>query len=519
MSRGIIPSKKKSFVEAVSRLIYCNPFLEERIDLEKEALRGDYKETGRAWKFLPYGYRDDPNVRTLIERVAIVAEQCRSNLVSGISISEKEFQYYEKLVLLQTYYSFRDDYDRIIRRAHETGSARERVSFFKRFERKLNHFFEPCVNNLHREYSPEHLFSFGYQVRRAFFHIFYFIIGTSLAARQLRARIWQSIFTRKMALYERSLYKHLADITTLITGPSGSGKELVARAIGLSRFIPFNESRGQFEEDFITAFYPLSLSALSPTLIESELFGHRKGAYTGALQDRKGYLEACGSYGSVFLDEIGETVLEIQVKLLRVLQTRQFQRLGDPEARLFEGKVIAATNRNLADELKEKRFREDFYYRLCADRIETPSLREVLDGNPEELEFLVKEIAVRVAGEEVAESLTKESCDYIEKKLGLDYAWPGNYRELEQCARNILIQGDYRPENLKRKDSDDATLPDLLESGELTAEELLRHYITRVYSKTRNFEETARRVKLDRRTVKKYVDENLLSKLSRKSSE
>ena len=159
-----------------------------------------------------------------------------------------------------------------------------------------------------------------------------------------------------MALYERSLYKHLADITTLITGPSGSGKELVARAIGLSRFIPFNESRGQFEEDFITAFYPLSLSALSPTLIESELFGHRKGAYTGALQDRKGYLEACGSYGSVFLDEIGETVPEIQVKLLRVLQTRQFQRLGDPEARLFEGKVIAATNRNLADELKEKRF-------------------------------------------------------------------------------------------------------------------------------------------------------------------
>ena len=78
----------------------------------------------------------------------------------------------------------------------------------------------------------------------------------------------------------------------------------------------------------------------------------------------------------------------------------------------------------------------------------------------------MKEIAVRVAGEEVAESLTKESCDYIEKKLGLDYAWPGNYRELEQCARNILIQGDYRPENLKRKDSDDATLPDLLESGE-----------------------------------------------------
>ena len=131
MSRGIIPSKEKSFVEAVSRLIYCNPFLEERIDLEKEALRGDYKETGRAWNFLPHGYRDDPNVRTLIERVAIVAEQCRSNLVSGISISEKEFQYYEKLVLLQTYFDFRDDYDRIIRRAHETGSAGERVSFFK----------------------------------------------------------------------------------------------------------------------------------------------------------------------------------------------------------------------------------------------------------------------------------------------------------------------------------------------------------------------------------------------------
>ena len=131
--------------------------------------------------------------------------------------------------------------------------------------------------------------------------------------------------------------------STLITGPSGTGKELVARAIGLSRYISFDPKKMDFTTDFSQSFHPLNLSALPSELIESELFGHKKGAFTGALQDRRGWLDVCGPNGSVFLDEVGDLAPSIQVKLLRVLHSRTFQPLGDTKERRFRGKIIAAT--------------------------------------------------------------------------------------------------------------------------------------------------------------------------------
>jgi transcriptional regulator with PAS, ATPase and Fis domain len=109
-----------------------------------------------------------------------------------------------------------------------------------------------------------------------------------------------------MRRYRRLLFDRMTDISTLVMGASGTGKELVARAIGLSRYIPFDATRGGFVEDFEGSFIALNLSAMSPTLIESELFGHRRGAFTGAVADRVGFLEACPPLGTVFLDEIGE---------------------------------------------------------------------------------------------------------------------------------------------------------------------------------------------------------------------
>ena len=190
-----------------------------------------------------------------------------------------------------------------------------------------------------------------FQLRRAFFHVFFFIVGRSPAAARLRAAAWESIFTHDLRRYQRSLYRHLGDVTTLITGPSGTGKELVARAIGLSRYVPFDGQAGRFVENFHEGFHAVNLSALSPTLIESELFGHRRGAFTGAVADRVGWLESCPANGSVFLDEIGELDPAIQVKLLRVLQRRTFQRLGDTADRRFPGKILAATNRDLVAEI------------------------------------------------------------------------------------------------------------------------------------------------------------------------
>ena len=153
------------------------------------------------------------------------------------------------------------------------------------------------------------------------------------------------------------------------------------------------------------------------------------------MQDRKGYLETCGQYGTILLDEITETRPDIQVKLLRVLQTRQFQRLGDTRSLLSKRKFMAASNCDLAEEMREGRFREDFYYRLCADRVETLALREILHEDPEELHHLVHFIAGRIAGSDELMDLLKKPVNGFGEISDFGYPWPGNFRELEQCSK------------------------------------------------------------------------------------
>src|SRR5260370_39965130 len=158
----------------------------------------------------------------------------------------------------------------------------------------------------------------------------------------------------------------MTDCATLITGPSGTGKELAARAIAQSRYVPFDDRKLEFGDDESLSFFPINISALSPTLVESELFGHRRGAFTGAIGDRKGWLEACAELGSVFLDELGDLDPAIQVKLLRVIETRTFHPVGETAGKRFRGKLITATNRDLGAAMRAGHFREDLYYRLCS---------------------------------------------------------------------------------------------------------------------------------------------------------
>jgi transcriptional regulator with PAS, ATPase and Fis domain len=156
------------------------------------------------------------------------------------------------------------------------------------------------------------------------------------------------------------------DATVLIQGPSGTGKELVARAIhGLSR-----RSKGPF--------VAVEFAAISPSLLESEMFGHEKGAFTGAVSRRIGRFEAA-NHGTIFLDEISEMPLELQVKLLRVLQEREFQRVGSNETVKADIRIVAATNRDLAAYVREGKFRQDLYYRLNVIDIQLPALAEFVD--------------------------------------------------------------------------------------------------------------------------------------------
>jgi len=313
----------------------------------------------------------------------------------------------------------------------------------------------------------------------------------------------------------------MSELATLITGPSGTGKELVARAIALSQYVAFDSSKQAFTDRPNEDFIALNLSALSQALIESELFGHCRGAYTGATSDRTGWLESCPPHGAVFLDEIGELDPAIQVKLLRVVQNRVYSRLGETSERPFAGKIIAATNKDLAEAMQAGQFRQDLYYRLCSDRIETPSLAEQVADCPEALPSLVRLIAQRVAADE-AEVLAEEVQTWIANHLDEDYPWPGNIRELEQCVRNVLVRQEYVPrqmlKNLPPKTNVVPTPAWLAEAveGALTADDLVRPYCTSVYARLGNYEQTAKLLKLDRRTVRSKIDAELLEELKQK---
>jgi transcriptional regulator with PAS, ATPase and Fis domain len=433
-------------------------------------------------------------------------------LGTRIEPTDEERGLYQDLCLYVLYYRYHTAFLELVSNpnAHQSGRQAE---FYEEFRRDFERFLGPREVGWPPSQTPEHIFSCFFQLRRAFHFTFRSIAGGSMPAARLRARAWQSVFSHDLRRYQRALYRRMGDITTLVTGPSGAGKELVARAIGHSRYLPFDPASCTFRESFEESFFPLNLSALSPTLIESELFGHKRGSFTGAVSERKGWLEVCPPLGTVFLDEIGEIEAEIQVKLLRVLETRSFQPLGSTDERTFRGKVIAATNRDLGLEMREGRFREDLYYRLCSDTIVTPSLRERLADSPDELHTLLEFLAERLVGAEEAPALAREAGDWILQHLGQDYAWPGNVRELSHCISNVLIHRDYRPVDASVPGSRKQQLVERFLAGQLEADELLAGYCTLVYARTDNYVEAARLLGLDRRTVKGRIDRRLLAEL------
>ena len=501
---SVIPAHNKPVVDALARLSYCNPFLPERIELERQALGDAYLDCHNAWHIQADAETDNPNLPGLVAlaeaTVADLAKAARKGLRGA------DARQYEAIVLFHLYHDYRDAFDDILAK----DSAAEPLPFFADFAKRADALLNLPGLELSMPYDSGHMLACFFQLRRAFHHIFYNIAGGSGPAVRLRAAVWQSIFTHDMQRYRRSLYQHMGDFTTLITGQSGTGKELVARAVGQSRYVPFDPRTRCFIEAPGATVHCLNLSALSPTLIEAELFGSRKGAFTGADRDHVGWFESCSPYGTVFLDEIGELDPVIQVKLLRLLQTRTFQRLGETETRTFHGKIIAATNRDLGDEVQAGRFREDLYYRLCADRIETPTLRQQVLDAPDELSNLIGYLARHIVGDDEGKALAEETSVWVRVHLGPDYHWPGNVRELEQCVRNVLIRRDYQP--LGRPPAVESLAAAISDSS-LTLDELISHYCTQVYKETGSFVETARRLQVDRRTVRARIDQDYLDSL------
>ena len=209
------------------------------------------------------------------------------------------------------------------------------------------------------------------------------------------------------------------DATVLITGETGTGKELIARAI-------HSHSRRAAKP-----LIKINCAALPAGLVESELFGHEKGAFTGAIARRIGRFELADG-GTLFLDEIGELPLETQAKLLRVLQEREIERVGGGAAIQVDVRIIAATNRDLLKAVRDKTFREDLYYRLSVFPIALPPLRDRAEDIPLLVRFLVDKFAARI-GKRI-DGVSRETMRRL-----VAYRWPGNVRELENVLERAVI--------------------------------------------------------------------------------
>jgi len=349
----------------------------------------------------------------------------------------------------------------------------------------------------------ERFFSLFFQMRRAFYFIDQ-IVGESACMKDLRRDLWNNIFTNDIGLYEKHLWNRMEDFSTMLLGETGTGKGMAAGAIGRSGYIPYDERSGCFAESFTKAFVSLNLSQFPEQLLESELFGHKKGAFTGAIEGHDGIFARCSPYGSIFLDEIGDVSVPVQIKLLKVLQERTFSPVGSHQQHRFSGRVIGATNREI-DVLRENGdFRDDFYYRLCSDIIHVPPLRQRLREDPGELKRLLKVNVQRILGN-ASPALVEDILKKIKQSIPADYHWPGNVRELEQCVRRVLLKQHYEGDYVRKDQNSRNDLLAEIAAGTLKGNDLMSCYCKMMYEKLGSYEAVARRIDMDRRTVKRYI--------------
>ncbi len=295
---------------------------------------------------------------------------------------------------------------------------------------------------------------------------------------------------RMIEIFKRIGQLAASRTNVVIRGASGTGKELIARAI--HRASPYADR----------PFVAVNCTALPSTLLESELFGHVKGSFTGASSDRRGRF-ALAEKGTIFLDEIGDTSVNFQAKLLRVLQEHEYYPVGAERPERMEARVIAATHRNLEQLVERGEFREDLYYRLRVVEIVVPPLRERLVDIPALAEHLVRKVSL--AADRPVPMLAPEAMDLL-----MSHTWPGNVRELENCLTRavVLATGDVvRPEHLELAPREDA--------GELgTLETAERDHVTRVLTATQGHKSKAAEIlgisrpRLDR-LIEKYRLGNL----------
>ncbi|MBN1833402.1 MAG: sigma-54-dependent Fis family transcriptional regulator [Deltaproteobacteria bacterium] len=477
----------RDFFDLVSRRAFCNPFSDERIALDCRIAECPSQVT--------VGVPIEQVFNKVRKRIQCLEIDGRAGIRQ---FQGEERSTMEGVFLFYIFHQFSKEFDKLIITQFAEGDDPCAVPFARDILNMLvsRGFY---VQESHR------FLAMIYQLQRAYYFIEQSLVGEAPCMKQLRLRLWNNVFTYDIRWYGKYLWDRMEDFSTLFLGETGTGKGAAAAAIGRSGFIPYNAKKECFTESFVRNFISINLSLYPESLIESELFGHKKGAFTGAIEQHQGIFSRCSPHGSIFLDEIGDVSVPIQLKLLQILQERTFSPVGSHKRLRFNGRVIAATNKPLTELRKKGVIRDDFYYRLCSDCILVPPLRQRIRENPGELDIMLAHLLFRMIGEESNE-LTQMVCHEIRNSMGFDYSWPGNVRELEQAVRRILLTKEYKVDHARVSSSLQNKLLSGIEAGELSAQELLNTYCTLLYERFGTYEKVARITNLDRRTVKRYVE-------------
>ncbi len=324
MSKSGLSPAERDFFASLARVAYGNPFSAQRAELiarlAPAAKPGTLFEDPKALVRV-VGPRLEPYLRDGSADIARFGEADRRLL--------------EPAFLYLCYHRAIPQLDALIERQARKGGEALPVPFA-----------DEAIGNLMRSGVDEtralRYFALFFQLRRGFYFIQRSLAGDCESMRCLREALWNNIFTHDMRGFEGALWSRMEDFSTLLLGETGTGKGAVAAAIGRSGYIPFAAERRRFAANFTETFIAINLSQFPETLIESELFGHHKGAFTGAIDHHEGVFERCNAHGALFLDEIGEVTIPVQIKLLQVLQERTFTAVGGREKKRFEGRVIAA---------------------------------------------------------------------------------------------------------------------------------------------------------------------------------
>jgi DNA-binding NtrC family response regulator len=486
MEKAKLNATEKEFFRMVREAIGANPFSDERAAIDKRLTESKTpSDPGKLIKHL----------------VKVVAERLEKTC-SGIDKPVHCFQGEDRDlvqfgILFHIYHKNCERLDLHIQEQIQNGETPCRVDFADAV------LAEMAAMGIARQESLR-FFSLFFQMRRAYFFIGQ-IVGTSPCMKNLRRSLWNNIFTHDIWLYDQYLWNRMEDFSTMLLGATGTGKGLAAAAIGRSGYIPYDERKKCFAESFTRVFVAINLSQYPESLVESELFGHKKGAFTGAVEGHKGIFSLCRPTGAIFLDEIGEVSVPVQIKLLQVLQERIFSPVGSHRKERFSGRVIAATNRSIEELRRTKIFRDDFYYRLCSDIIQVPSLSSRIRENPDELDDLLAHTVRRIIGKPSPE-LVLNTLQILRQQIPPDYPWPGNVRELEQCVRRILLKQQYEGDTILAGKPVSADFDKMLAEGKYTAQELIGKYCKVLYEKLGTYEAVAKQSGLDRRTAKKYIE-------------